>query len=112
MTALVVFAQELVPKGIWYPTILGVLVVIAGVGLFCGSIYLLLGTNLGARLGFLVAFTGLADFVMLLSLLWWMSATPLNVPKGRVAQWKVVDQVTNLECHELGPAQRCGEAER
>ena len=26
--------------------------------LFCGSIYLLLGTNLGARLGFLVAFTG------------------------------------------------------
>ena len=30
-----------------------------GIGLFCGSIYLLLGTNLGARLGFLVAFTGL-----------------------------------------------------
>ncbi len=28
------------------------------IALFCGSIYLLLGTNLGARLGFLVAFTG------------------------------------------------------
>ena len=46
---------EATPKGLWYPTILGVLVVVAGVGLFCGSIYVLLGTNLGARLGFLVA---------------------------------------------------------
>ena len=45
-------------KGLWYPTILGVLVVVAGIVLFCGSIYVLLGTNLGARLGFLVAFTG------------------------------------------------------
>jgi hypothetical protein len=91
-----VLAQEATPKGLWYPTILGVLVVIAAVGLFCGSIYLLLATNFGARLGFLVAFTGLAGFVMLLSLLWWTSATPLNVPKGRVAQWVVVDQVSDL----------------
>jgi hypothetical protein len=91
-----VLAQEATPKGLWYPTILGVLVVIAAVGLFCGSIYLLLATNFGARLGFLVAFTGLAGFITLLSLLWWTSATPLNVPKGRVAQWVVVDQVTDL----------------
>ena len=35
--------------------------------LFCGSIYLLLGTNLGARLGFLVAFTGLMGFMVILT---------------------------------------------
>ena len=40
---------------LWNPTILGVLVVLSAIGLFCGSAYLLLGTNLGARLGFLVA---------------------------------------------------------
>jgi hypothetical protein len=95
MSFALLLAQEATPKGLWYPTILGVLVVIAAVGLFCGSIYLLLATNFGARLGFLVAFTGLAGFVMLLSLLWWTSATPLNVPKGRVAQWKVVEQVSD-----------------
>jgi hypothetical protein len=97
VSAFLVLAQEATPKGLWYPTILGVLVVIAAVGLFCGSIYLLLATNFGARLGFLVAFTGLTGFVMLLSLLWWTSATPLNVPKGRVAQWKVKEQVTDLK---------------
>ena len=50
-------------KGLWYPTILGVLVVVAAIVLFCGSIYVLLGTNLGARLGFLIAFTGLMGFM-------------------------------------------------
>ncbi len=56
--SLLTLAAEATPKGLWYPTILGVLVVVAGIVLFCGSIYVLLGTNLGARLGFLVAFTG------------------------------------------------------
>ena len=46
---------ELTHKTLWNPTILGVLVFISAVMLFCGSVYLLLGTNLGARLGFLVA---------------------------------------------------------
>jgi hypothetical protein len=101
---LLILAQEATPKGLWYPTILGVLVVIAAVGLFCGSIYLLLATNFGARLGFLIAFTGLAGFVMLLSLLWWTSATPLNVPKGRVAQWRVVEEVTSLSKSKIPQA--------
>ena len=42
------FASELVNPNIWYPTILGVLVVVAGVVLFVGSTYLLLGSILGA----------------------------------------------------------------
>ena len=82
-------AAELVEKSLWYPTILGVLVVVCAVGLFCGSVYLLLGTNLGARLGFLVAFTGLMGFLLILSTLWITTASPLNTLKGRIPQWKV-----------------------
>ena len=60
---------------------------VAGVGLFCGSIYLLLGTNLGARLGFLVAFTGLMAFMVLLTTLWMFTASPLNTLKGHIPKW-------------------------
>ncbi|HEX6312402.1 MAG TPA: hypothetical protein VF152_12360 [Acidimicrobiia bacterium] len=87
---IVVLAQEHVTeKTLWNPTILGVLVVVAAIVLFCGSIYLLLGTNLGARLGFLVAFTGLMGFMVLLTMLWITTASPLNTLRGREASWKV-----------------------
>ena len=93
MLSLLTLAAEAAPKGLWYPTILGVLVVVAGIVLFCGSIYVLLGTNLGARLGFLVAFTSLAGFMCILTLLWCTTASPLNTLKGRIPQWKVVEVV-------------------
>jgi hypothetical protein len=92
----VTLADSLVTASLWYPTILGVLVVVAGIGLFCGSIYLLLGTNLGARLGFLVAFTCLTGFMCIMSLLWLTTASPLESPKGRVAAWKVVEVVPDI----------------
>jgi hypothetical protein len=89
-------AQETIEKDIWYPTILGILVVVAAVVLFCGSVYLLLGTNFGARLGFLVAFTGLMAFMVLLTALWVMTGSPLNTLKGRIPSWKPQEVVTNL----------------
>src|SRR5713101_2047986 len=89
-------ASELTHKGLWYPTILGVLAVVACVALFCGSIYVLLGTNLGARLGFLVSFTGLAGFMVILTLLWCTTASPRNTLHGRLPQWKVAQVVTDL----------------
>ena len=92
---LLTLAAETLHKGIWYPTILGVLVVVAAVVLFLGSIYVLLGTNVGARLGFLIAFTGLAGFMMLLSLLWCTTASPLNTLKGRIPQWKVQEVIAS-----------------
>jgi hypothetical protein len=87
---LAVLAAEGGPKTLWDPTILGVLTVLSAVGLFCGSVYLLLSTNLGARLGFLVAGACLTGFLVLLSGLWITTATPLNSPKGRPAAWKTV----------------------
>jgi len=91
-----ILASELANKTLWYPTILGVLVVVAGVVLFCGSVYLLLGTNLGARLGFLVAFTGLMGFLVILSALWCTTASPLNTLKGRLPAWQVQEVITDL----------------
>jgi hypothetical protein len=79
--------------GLWYPTLLGILVVVSAVILFCGSVYLLLATNLGAKLGFLVAAGALSGFMMLLSCLWMTTASPLNTLKGRVPAWAAVESV-------------------
>jgi len=83
-------ASEGGAKNLWDPTILGILTVLAGVVLFCGSAYMLLATNMGARQGFLVAFAALTGLLMLLGMLWLTTNTPLNVPKGRVAEWQPV----------------------
>ena len=89
----------------WDPTILGLLVFVSAVGLFCGSVYLLLGTNLGARLGFLVAAGCLTGFMVLLSLLWITTATPLNSPKGRIAQWNVKEVISIPSESKIGTVQ-------
>jgi hypothetical protein len=89
-----VIAQETIPgANLWYPTILGVLVVIAAVGLFCGTPYLLLATNLGSRLGFLVAAAGLTGMLFLISCLWLTTASPLNTLHGRAPSWKAVESL-------------------
>src|ERR1700710_546779 len=81
---------------LWNPTILGVLVVVSAIGLFCGSTYLLLATNLGARLGFLVAFASLTGFMVLLSTLWWTSGNSgIDPPHGHSPGWKVVEVVND-----------------
>jgi hypothetical protein len=85
------------PSGIWYPTILGILVVAVAICLFCGSVYVLLATNLGARLGFLAAFTGLMGFMVLLTTLWMFTASPLNTLKGTPPVWKLQTVVKSLD---------------
>ncbi len=93
MRALVLASEGIKNRDLWYPTILGVLVVIAAVGLFCGSTYLLLATNLGARLGFLVAVAGLSGLMVVLSCLWLTTGSPLNTLKGRIPQWRAVESI-------------------
>lgn len=80
--------------GLWSPTILGLLVVVSAVGLFCGSVYLLLGTNVGARLGFLISAACLTGFTTLLTLIWLTTSTPLNSPHGRQPEWKLKEVVS------------------
>ena len=73
----------------------GYFIVVFAVGLFCGSIYLLLATNLGGRLGFLVAFASLSGFLMLLGLIWFTNLTPLNALHGPPPHWVVKEVVDN-----------------
>ena len=56
----------------WDPVLTGYLAVIIGILVLCGSVYLLLATNLGVRLGFLVAWTGLWGWMLLMSIVWWV----------------------------------------
>jgi hypothetical protein len=93
--ALVLASEGIKDRDLWYPTILGVLVVLAGIGLFCGTVYLLLATNLGSRLGFLVAAAGLSGLVMLLACLWLTTGSPLNTLKGRIPHWVAVESIEN-----------------
>lgn len=96
MHALNVLAAEGIKnRDLWYPTILGVLVVVAAVALFMGTVYILLATNLGSRLGFLVTAAGLSGFMVLLSLLWLTNPSPVNTLKGRIPAWKAVEAIDN-----------------
>ena len=69
----------------WEPEIRGALTVIIGVVALMGSVYLLLGTNLGARLGFLVALAGLFGWMATMGAIWWTYGIGL---KGREPTWK------------------------
>lgn len=64
----------------WEPELRGLLTVIIGTVVLCGSVYLILGTNLGARLGFLVSLAGLAGWMVLMGLLWWIYGIGLIGP--------------------------------
>lgn len=73
----------------------GYFIVVFAVGLFCGSIYLLLATDLGSRMGFLVAFASLCSFLMMLGLIWFTNLTPLNALHGPPPHWVVKEIVGN-----------------
>jgi hypothetical protein len=75
----------------WEWELRGTLIVIISVAVLCGSVYLILGTNLGARLGFLVALAGLAGWMFLMGAIWWSYGKGLLGPD---ASWKPVANET------------------
>jgi len=64
----------------WYPELKGITSLMIAVTVLCGSVYLLLSTNLGARLGFLAALTGLFGWLTLMGATWWMYGIGLKGP--------------------------------
>ena len=73
----------------------GYFIVVFAVGLFCGSIYLLLATDVGSRMGFLIAFASLSGFLAMLGLIWFTNLTPLNALHGPPPHWEVKEIVDN-----------------
>ena len=81
----------------WEPELRGILTVIIGVVVFLGSIYLILLTNLGVRLGFLVTLAGLAGWMALMGLAWMIYGIGL---KGPEPSWEPVPGRTVLQSPE------------
>ncbi|MGA1170618.1 MAG: hypothetical protein ACO3V2_09515, partial [Ilumatobacteraceae bacterium] len=69
----------------WEPELRGLLTVIIGTVALCGSVYMLLATNMGIRLGFLVAFAGLFGWMATMGAIWWAYGIGLN---GRAPTWE------------------------
>jgi hypothetical protein len=70
-----------------YPAILSTILIVA---LLVGSIYVLLASNLGARVGYLVTMVSLFAFIMIMSVLWLIGApgtTTGTGPRGREPAW-------------------------
>lgn len=75
----------------WDPHIRGALIVVTAVLILCGSVYLLLATNTGARMGLLLAVAGLSGWMFLMGIIW----TVFGIGwKGRPNQWVAKEIVT------------------
>ncbi len=74
----------------WDPQARGIIIVMVIVAILPGSVFMLLATNVGARLGFLLAVAGLSGWCTLMGSLWWVNAQGL---KGRPPSWKPMEIV-------------------
>ncbi len=83
----------------WQPELRGILITIIALVTFCGSCYFLLSTNLGARLGFLVAFAALAGWMFLMGATWWSYGKGLLGPD---ASWSPISGRTVLTAGTIG----------
>ncbi len=75
----------------WEPELRGLLTVIIGTVALCGSVYLLLATNMGIRLGLLVALAGLFGWMASMGAIWWSYGIGLT---GTSPSWKPAEPFT------------------
>lgn len=68
----------------WNPQVRGGLYVFIAVVVLCGSGFLILATNAGARVGFLIAAAGLMGFLVLIGAVWWVYGIG---PEGQAPTW-------------------------
>lgn len=75
----------------WQPEIRGYVVVIIMVGVLIGGTYLLVGSNLGARLGFLVSMAALAGWMFSMCIIWVIYGIGMQ---GPFPSWKPAAPIT------------------
>lgn len=88
----------------WKPELHGIVIVLIAVVTLCGSVYLLLGTNLGVRLGLLVSLAGLFGWMATMGFIWWAYGIGL---KGKDPVWKPSEVIVvdgNLSQLGIGPS--------
>jgi hypothetical protein len=72
----------------WDPAIKGILVVTIAVAILMGSIYLIVATNTGARLGMLISLASFFGWMSIMTLFWWIQPPGIG-PSGKLPSWKV-----------------------
>jgi hypothetical protein len=72
----------------WDPEIRGILTVVVAVVILCGSVYLIVATNVGSRLGFLIALSGLFGWFVTMGIIWWIYGIGRV---GRFPTWEIVE---------------------
>jgi hypothetical protein len=75
----------------WDPELHGLVVVALALLLLPGTVYLLLATNLGARVGFILAVAGFFGWMALMGIVWTIYGIGL---KGNANAWKVKETVS------------------
>ena len=85
----------------WDPQIRGIIVVAFAVAVLPGSIYLILGTNLGARLGFLVAMAGVFGWMTIMAIIWTVYGIGYV---GDAPSWRLREVVRSDDANELSSA--------
>jgi hypothetical protein len=85
----------------WDPNIRGALVVLTAVILLPGTVYMVLATDTGARLGLLLALTGLFGWMSIMGITWWVYGIGL---KGPAPVWKVKEVVQGSLANASTPA--------
>ncbi len=75
----------------WQPTLRGIVVVAIAVLVLVGGPYLIVGTNVGARLGVLIVLAGLFGWLMIMGSIWWTYGIGLTGPVG---SWKPAHPIT------------------
>jgi hypothetical protein len=80
--------------GGWMPELRGILIIVISVFTLMGSVYLIMLTNVGARLGFLIVFSALAGWMFIMGCMWWTYGIGL---KGPEPSWEAVNGRTILQ---------------
>jgi hypothetical protein len=78
----------------WQPELRGVLIVIIAVAVLIGSVYAIIATNLGLRLGFLVTLAALFGWLFLMGITWSIYGIGL---RGKDPTWDAVPGRTVLQ---------------
>lgn len=90
-------ATEAAEGGLSFGTQLrGWLVAIFSVILFCGSVYMLLATNVGRRLGLLLSLSAIFGFLSMLGMIWFTNLTPLTALHGPAPKWEVKEVLAGV----------------
>ncbi|MFV2038779.1 MAG: hypothetical protein ACC660_00895 [Acidimicrobiales bacterium] len=69
----------------WEPEIRGVLIVLVAATVLLGSIWLILATDIGSRVGTLLALAGFFGWIFIMGLVWWIYGG--NVLRGDDPSW-------------------------